>query len=78
MAVDARLLAKAAGPGRVRGIGLELYEAALADPRRAGRTLHEGLRKARALHSRERRFVADTLYDLIRYGAVLDLSLIHI
>lgn len=73
--IDQRLLAKAAGPGRVRGIGMELYRAALDDPHHAGRVLHEGLRRARALHSRERRFVGDVLHDLIRYGPTLDRAL---
>ncbi|MFT4622370.1 MAG: 16S rRNA (cytosine967-C5)-methyltransferase [Myxococcota bacterium] len=70
--MDPRLLAKAARPGRVRGIGLELYRAAAAEPRRAGAVLHDGLRRARALHSRERRFVADALHDLIRHERLLD------
>ncbi len=68
----ARLLARAAAPGRMRGIGMELYSRARCEPVRAGRTLREGLRKARALHSRERRFVADMLHDLVRHGALLE------
>lgn len=73
--MDPRLLAKAARPGRIRGIGLDLYREALAEPRRAGAILHGGLRRARALHSRERRLVADLLHDLIRYEALLDRAL---
>lgn len=59
-------LERAARPGRVRGIGLELWERALADRERAGPTLSRGLREARALHSGERRTVQEVLYALIR------------
>jgi len=69
--VDPRLLAKAAKPGRIRGIALEIWQRALADPTRVTSTLSRGLREARALHSRERRFVADTLFDLIRHREML-------
>ena len=64
--VDPRLLLRASQPGRVRGIGLELWERVAADPVHAGSTLRHGLRDARALHSRERRFVADMLYAMVR------------
>jgi 16S rRNA (cytosine967-C5)-methyltransferase len=60
------LVVRAAGPGRVRGIGVALWEAVLAEPARAGATLRRGLRAARALHSGERRLVQDALYGLIR------------
>ena len=63
---DARLLARAAGPGRMRGIGLDLWRAIRASPHQAGGLLRHGLRAARALHSAERRFVAERLYDLVR------------
>jgi 16S rRNA (cytosine967-C5)-methyltransferase len=69
--VDPRLLAKAAKPGRIRGIGLDLWSLALAKPTQVTSVLSKGLREARALHSRERRFVADTLFDLIRHRAML-------
>ena len=69
--VDPRLLTKAAGPGRIRGIALDIWSQALDNPTRATSILSRGLREARALHSRERRFVADTLFDLIRHRAML-------
>jgi 16S rRNA (cytosine967-C5)-methyltransferase len=65
------LLARAGQPGRVRGIGLEIWRAARARPRDAGGVLRHGLRDARALHSRERRLVSDLLYDLVRHGALI-------
>jgi 16S rRNA (cytosine967-C5)-methyltransferase len=65
-------LHRAAIPGRIRGIGLELYQRALASPHAAGGVLRRGLREARALHSRERRLVADLLYGLIRHQGRLD------
>ncbi len=68
---DPRLLAKAAKPARIRGIGLEIWQRALADPAHVTSILSRGLRGARALHSRERRFVADTLFDLIRHRSLL-------
>jgi 16S rRNA (cytosine967-C5)-methyltransferase len=75
MAVDPHIaLLRAAGPGRVRGIALEIYGDALADPGAAGGILRRGLREARALHSAERRLVADGLYGLIRHEARLDLA----
>lgn len=69
--VDPRLLAKAAKPGRIRGIGLQIWEKALADPDHVTSVLSRALREAKALHSRERRFVADTLFDLIRHRSLL-------
>lgn len=69
--VDERLLQRARRPGRVRGIATELWQAVLDAPDRAEGTLRRGLREARALHSRERRFVADTLYDLCRARGLL-------
>jgi 16S rRNA (cytosine967-C5)-methyltransferase len=65
------LLAKAARPGRIRGIGLEIWNRALGDRAHVKSILSRGLREARALHSRERRFVADTLFDLIRHRSIL-------
>jgi len=69
--VDERLLAKARREGRVRGITLELWARVGENPDRAASTLSQGLRAARALHSRERRFVADALHDLVRYHRLL-------
>lgn len=71
-AVDPRLLARAVAPGRVLGLGTAIYERALDTPERATSALRSGLREARALHSRERRFVADALHDLVRWGRLLD------
>ncbi|MEZ4240957.1 MAG: RsmB/NOP family class I SAM-dependent RNA methyltransferase [Myxococcota bacterium] len=65
-------LERAAGPGRIRGIALELWGAAVATPERAGATLRQGLRAARALHSAERRLVQDALYGLIRRQRLLE------
>jgi len=61
-----RVLAKAARAGRIRGIALDTWSRAKAQPRRAGRVLREGVSQARALHSRERRLVQNALYDLVR------------
>ncbi|TNE86269.1 MAG: RsmB/NOP family class I SAM-dependent RNA methyltransferase [Deltaproteobacteria bacterium] len=72
--LDARLLSKALGEGRVRGIAAELDAAARVDLRRAGGVLRRGLRDARALHSRERRLVSDALYDGFRWGPVLEVA----
>jgi 16S rRNA (cytosine967-C5)-methyltransferase len=69
--VDPRLLTRAAGPGRVRGLALDAWGRALASPRAAGGILRRALREARALHSRERRFVSDVVFDLIRAGGAL-------
>ncbi len=69
---DARLLARARGPGRIRGIALDLWAKVIAEPLEADRTLREGLRDARALHSAERRFVSEFLYGSLRHGAWLD------
>jgi 16S rRNA (cytosine967-C5)-methyltransferase len=65
------LLTKAAGEGRIRGTALEIYATLRADPTRADLILPRALRAARHLHSRERRFVADALYGLIRYHTLL-------
>lgn len=69
---DPRLLARAAEPGRIRGIGLELWAAARGDPAHAGAIWSRGLRQARALHSRERRLVGDLLVALVRSGPLLE------
>lgn len=65
---EGALLRKAAGPGRIRGIGVELWARAAADRARAGRVVADGLRRARALHSAERRLVGDQLAALVRTG----------
>lgn len=69
--VDPALLARAAEPGRIRGIALQIWRAARADPSHASGILRTGLREARALHSRERRLASDLLYDLVRHERVL-------
>lgn len=69
--VDPALLARAAEPGRIRGIALQIWRAARAEPSRASAILRAGLRDARALHSRERRLASDLLYDLVRHQQVL-------
>ena len=61
-----QVLDKAARPGRIRGIALDTWAAARASPRAAGRELREGVRQARALHSRERRLVREALYGMVR------------
>lgn len=73
--VDPRLLAKAARAGRVRGIGLEILGELRRTPARARSALAMGLRQARALHSRERRFVGDAVRGVIRDTAALDVVL---
>ncbi|MFK7929441.1 MAG: hypothetical protein AB8H79_14695, partial [Myxococcota bacterium] len=70
--VDPRLLVKAAGPGRVRGLGLEILAGVRAAPLGARSALSTGLRQARALHSRERRLVGDMIRAILRDEAVLD------
>ncbi len=64
-AFDPRLLAKAAGPGRIRGIALQTWERSRQAPARAGAVLREGTRH-RSLHSRERRLVQEALFGLVR------------
>lgn len=72
---DPQLLQRAARPGRIRGITLDLLAAAEADPAHASGILRRGLREARALHSRERRLAADALRDLQRLHGRLVLTL---
>lgn len=62
------MLHKAALPGRIRGIGVDLWTRGRADPARAAAVWSRGLREARALHSGERRFVGDRLMTLTRTG----------
>lgn len=70
--IDPRLLARACSPGRVRGIAVDTWTAVMAEPKRGGGTLRRAMREARALHSRERRFVSDALYDLVRWHRLLE------
>jgi 16S rRNA (cytosine967-C5)-methyltransferase len=73
---DRRLdsLRRAAAPGRLRGITLDLFAAARAEPHRAAAVLRHGLREARALHSWERRVAADGLRALVRLEGRLRLA----
>ncbi|MBW1880422.1 MAG: hypothetical protein JRJ84_18855 [Deltaproteobacteria bacterium] len=68
---DPRLLAAAARPGRSRDTALRLYRDATENPASADGRIRRGLRDARYLHSRERRFVADGIHGLLRHGEVL-------
>jgi 16S rRNA (cytosine967-C5)-methyltransferase len=65
-ALPERVLRKAAREGRIRGIAVDTWSRAVAQPRRAGHALRTGVSQARALHSRERRLVQQALYDLVR------------
>lgn len=69
--VDPRLLARALTAGRVRGIGIDLLGRMLARPHGASGVMRRGLREARALHSRERRFVGDALHAVARLHGLL-------
>lgn len=66
-------LSAAAWPGRTRGVGVEILTKIQGAPARADGVLREFLRDARALHSRERRLVAESVFDLLRYGDLVDL-----
>ncbi len=52
--------------GKIRRHVLELYGAAARDWEHAGAVLSRGFRRARTLHSRERRFVGEAVYGMIR------------
>lgn len=71
-AVDERLLVRSVTAGRVLGIGVDLTARMLEKPGSAGGILRRGLREARALHSRERRLVADGLHAIARLHGLLD------
>jgi len=64
--VDARLLEKAAIDGRIKGVALNIWKRLLDEMEHASSILRTELRAARMLHSRERRFVADSLFALLR------------
>lgn len=66
----ATLLARAAGPGRVRAAALDLLAALDAAPHRPGAALAR-LGEQRHLHSAERRLVGDGVRGVIRARAVL-------
>jgi len=72
---DPRLLAAAARPGRIRDTALRLYREATENPTSADGRMRRGLRDARYLHSRERRFVADGIHGLLRHHEILAAAL---
>jgi 16S rRNA (cytosine967-C5)-methyltransferase len=57
---------EAAADGRIRRTAVDLYSRAGCDWSHAPGVLERGFRAARALHSRERRFVSDAVYGMIR------------
>jgi 16S rRNA (cytosine967-C5)-methyltransferase len=65
-------ITEALADGRVQRAVLRLYQAAAADWTRAPNTLAHGFREARELHSRERRFVGEAVYGLIRWRRRLE------
>ncbi len=60
-------MAEAIVDGKLRSATLRLYHAAASDWTRAPVTLSHGFREARELHSRERRFVGEAVYGMIRW-----------
>ncbi len=70
-AIDDKLRAKFAQPGRVLGTVERVVTAALDAPGSADGLIRQELRDARYLHSRERRLVADAINDLLRYLPLL-------
>lgn len=69
--LDPRMVARLVRPGRVCDIGRRTWAAAWGQPSHAASRVREGMRGARALHSRERRAVADLLHDLARLSGAL-------
>ena len=66
------LLRKSFHPGRIRGTAEAILEAVLLRPGSGASILSKELRNARHLHSRERKFVAEGLFALIRYHTFLE------
>ncbi len=66
------LLQRAARPGRTREAALHVLGRVRANPKAPGAALGGGLRKARHLHSNERRLVGDGIREVLRHQAVLD------
>jgi 16S rRNA (cytosine967-C5)-methyltransferase len=60
-------VAEMARPGRVRERVLSIYARAARDWTGAPGELSRGLRECRDLHSRQRRFVGDAVYGLVRW-----------
>lgn len=70
--VDPRLLDRAQRPGRIRGAALEALAAARDRPAAAAPVLRAWFRRATWLHSGERRFASDLVYDVLRWERLLD------
>ncbi len=66
-------LDRAARPGLIRSVSLEVWDQIRADPEGAGRILSQRLRRDRSLGSKGRRTTSAVLYGLIRHGEVLRL-----
>ena len=66
------LLRKSFEAGRIRGTAEDILEKVFAQPHKGASVLSKELRNARHLHSRERKFVSDGLYALIRYHSLLE------
>ncbi|MFH1469613.1 MAG: RsmB/NOP family class I SAM-dependent RNA methyltransferase [Pseudomonadota bacterium] len=66
---------KAARPGLVRHVTLEIWAQIRAEPAMAARILGQRLRYDRSLGSKGRRTASAALYGLIRHGAALSLGL---
>lgn len=74
--VDERLLVRAAGPGGLRDAALTYWTRARQTPERAGHWLR-AVQRQRKLHSRERRFVSDGLFGLVRNEGGLRFAVGH-
>jgi 16S rRNA (cytosine967-C5)-methyltransferase len=66
---------KAARPGLIRSVTLEIWGQIRAEPAMAARILGHRLRYDRSLGSKGRRTASAALYGLIRHGAALSLGL---
>ena len=66
-----RLRSRAASPGKIRELAVTLFMKAKSEPPRAESMLSAAARQARSLQSRDRRFLFDGLYEIIRYESRL-------
>ena len=64
-------LRQAAALGRVRTLVVGLFERAKGNPNKAGKVLSGAQRELRTLRSRQRRWVLNGLYDLVRFERML-------
>lgn len=64
-------LRRAAAPGRIRDLVSGLFDRARSDPARAGGVLSRAQRELRTLRSRQRRWVLDGLYGMVRRDRLL-------